>query len=231
VAIGYAVGDLADHERVILQKGSHDNPKTGILGVVGAGTGLGECWVGYNNKGEQEAFPSEGGHADFAPRSDIEIELAHFLRKELGGRVSIERVVSGPGIVNVYRFLLTKYPGESNAKITEKIKTTKEGAAIIAENYDSDGLCKKAFDIFLSAYGCEVGNAVLRYMPAGGMFVAGGIVSKNISKFSAPNSPFVAALKDKGRLSSTEEQYTVSGVTVEDLGLRGAKLVASRLMQ
>jgi len=154
------------------------------------------------------------------------------LRQQFQGRVSIERIVSGPGIVNVYRYLTSKFPEKvSNENMKHEILSQKEGAAIISQNYEKDELCRQAFDIFLSAYGCEVGNAALRFLPDGGIYVAGGIVAKNAAKFTAENSQFRQALHDKGRLSNVAKCYTVYAVLAEDMGIRGAKSVACQLLK
>jgi len=94
-----------------------------------------------------------------------------------------------------------------------------------------DELCKQAFDIFLSAYACEVGNGILRFLPNGGMFVAGGIVAKNVARFTAENSIFKTALIDKGRLTTVAKEFTVYACLAEDLGIRGAAIVASRVLK
>ncbi|EGD78556.1 hypothetical protein PTSG_09250 [Salpingoeca rosetta] len=131
-ANGYGLLTLDTSEYEVLQEGKCD--PTAPIGLIGAGTGLGECFLTSKN-GEYDAFPCEGGHVEFAPRSDIEVEMLQFLSKKFGtqgarGRVSCERIVSGKGIVNVYEFLAHRFPDKVDKKKHEEIMASPEGGRV-----------------------------------------------------------------------------------------------------
>jgi len=228
VAIGYGLLTLKPNETEVIQKG-HIVPNAPIA-CVGAGTGLGECFLTWQNGG-YETWGTEGGHTDFTPRTSIEDELLRFLRNKFSGRVSLERVLSGPGLVNTYEFLTTKFPDKvRDPELKYEILTTKEGAAVISENCAKDLLCQQAMDIMMSVYGCEAGNVGLKYLAHGGIYITGGIAPKNKAHLLDSNSPFLAAFRDKGRLSKVVSQMHVAIVMAEDIGLRGARYVAQGLL-
>lgn len=230
VANGYGLLTL-DHakECICLQKGEYMEgaPKA----CVGAGTGLGECFstAAPEPGASYETFPSEGGHAEFAPRNDLEMELLNFLKKkfEQKHRVSVERVVSGPGLANIYEFLSSKFP----RKVTKQVQQEFDAATdlkgkVVAMHSQKDGqppyceLCDQAMDIFLAAYGSECGVACLKWIPFGGMYVAGGLTPKNIHRLTEANSPFMGAFYDKGRLTPLLRRVPLYAVMVEDIGVR-----------
>lgn len=261
VANGYGVSTLSKQEVITLQKGqsngSHET--NGPIALLGAGTGLGECFLTPDSEtGEMNVFATEGGHVDFAPRTPLELELLTFLHQKLntvssspsntntpsenvgGGsthqndindvpRVSVERLVSGKGLENIYEFLRTKFPDEVNKIHDENyIRSSERGRLIGQEKYNYH-LFKKSLEIMFGIYGGEAGNVALKYLPYGGVYIAGGIAPKNLELISSPTSDFMRRFSDKGRMSSIMTNFPLYIVLKEDLGLRGAHAVASCL--
>lgn len=142
-------------------------------------------------------------------------------------RISVERVVSGRGLANIYAFLSSTRPSAINQLIHDTIvASTEPGRAIAAGAYNCS-LCAATMDIFFDAYATAVGNVALTYLPTGGLYVAGGIAPKNMEYVTAKK--WAEALRRKGRLSGVVGGMRVAVVVKEDLGLRGAHIVATRL--
>jgi glucokinase len=205
------------------------------IALVGAGTGLGECYLTCAD-GRFDCYLSEGGHADFLAKSQLQDELLQFLRTQFGtdgkdARVSVERVVSGKGIVNVYEFLATKFPDKVDGPKHKIISESSEGGRHISKMAFDYPLAGQAMQIVMSAYGVEAGNAALKFLPFGGLYICGGIAPNNMSYIADPNGPFLTGYKDKGRVSKLLTEIPVRIVRSEDLGLRGAHVVATRLLQ
>ena len=240
VGQGYGLLDLNHLEETIeLTPGSYSKlmsedgaPKA----CVGAGTGLGECYLtksSHSPSCSYECYASEGGHVDFTPRSALEVELLDYLKKKFNAqhRVSVERVVSGKGLANVYEFLAKKFPRKkSNDVHDEFVKTDADmkGRVVgVNANKDKpDELCKMAMEIFASAYGSEVANCAVKFIPRGGLYVTGGLTPKNKKYIVGEDTAFMKAFWDKGRLSELLKDIPVFAVMVEDLGLRGARVCA-----
>jgi glucokinase len=166
------------------------------LAVVAAGTGLGEALLVFD--GERHlAVASEGGHADFAPRSDEEIELLRFLRAEFG-RVSSERVLSGPGLHNVYRFARARSGVSEPAWLAERM-AREDPSAVVSELAlaGKDAACVRALALFVSLYGAEAGDLALTALALGGVFVGGGIAPKILPALQS--GAFLEAFNAKGR--------------------------------
>lgn len=222
-AAAYGVLGLPPTDLVVLQ---HGRPRPGHRALIAAGTGLGEAAL-YWDGAVHHAMPSEGGHADFAPRTDREIELLRFLAAEFG-HVSYERVLSGPGLVNVYRFVRERSGDSEPAWLAERF-AREDHAAVISETAlaGGDPRCVEALDLFVSIYGAETGNLALRAVAAGGVFVGGGIAPKIRPRLA--DGRFIAAFRDKGRLASLMEAVPVSLVLNERAPLLGAAEMARRL--
>jgi glucokinase len=234
LAVGYGLLTLShENDCLVLQQG-HRNLSAPIA-CIGAGTGLGQCYLTPSKDGSYQCFPSEGGHAEFAPRDDFEISLLKFLMKKFNQkhRVSIERVISGHGLQNIYEFLCTINPNKIDQNIHKKIEEAGDlKAAIIATNYRHNELCAKAMDTFITAYGAEAGVAALNWLPFGGLYITGGMTPKNIDLIATgPNGKFMTAFKDKGRVSGILEDIPIYAVLVEDVGERGAHLMAYKEFQ
>jgi glucokinase len=202
-------------------------PRRGHMVLIAAGTGLGEALI-VQAEGERHlVVASEGGHTDFAPRDGVEEELLRFLRKE-HGRVSVERVVSGPGLHNVYRFLRDTGWARESPDVAAQLAAG-DPAAVIGEMAlaDRDAICAKALDIFVAAYGAEAGNLALTAMAVGGVFVGGGIAPRILPRLTT--GAFVAAFRDKGRLADMMETIPIRVVLDPRAPLLGAASVAAEL--
>jgi len=173
---------------------------------------------------------SEGGHADFAPRTEIEIDLLRFLAREYG-RVSYERVLSGPGFFNVYRFLRDTGRAPEPAWLAERIAAARDPNSVIgpAARDGRDPLCVATLELFTSVYGAEAGNLALKAMSVGGVYVAGGIAPKFRAKLE--DGAFVAAFRAKGRLGKLMEAMPVHLVLEPRAALLGAARVAQGLLE
>jgi glucokinase len=223
-ANGYGIPELAPESIVTLHEG--DTQAVGHRGLVSAGTGLGECLLVWDGKlGKHLPLPSEGGHADFAARNEIEIALLEYLRRTLKGRVSTERVVSGLGIQNVYAFLRDDRKLEEPAWLRERMAAQDPNAVIgqCAEDGSSE-ICAEAMRIFVSAYGAEAGNLALKVLAAGGIYLGGGVAPKNLKLMQ--NGEFMRAFLDKGRLSPLLEAVPVRVILDETCALLGAAAYA-----
>lgn len=243
VGQGYGLLDLdLDKEVVELIPGSKERmDPTGPKACLGAGTGLGECFLttsSYHPEEGYECFASEGGHADYSPRTDIQVDLLRYLKSkyEEPNRVSIERVVSGKGLANVFEFLAKTYPDKVRLDISEEFQGAKDmQGRVVGTNANADvnpcPLCVESMEIMMSAYGAEASNCAVKFIPTGGLYVSGGLTPKNIKFIQGTDSPFMKAYKDKGRLSDLVNSIPLFAVLVEDLGLRGARVCATRELQ
>ncbi|WP_017300823.1 glucokinase [Nodosilinea nodulosa] len=234
-AVGYGVFGLADEDIYTLQAGDPDS--SAPVAILGAGTGLGQGFA-LATGGQPLVFPSEGGHVDFAPRSELEFQLMRYLTdKHQISRVSVERVVSGQGIVAIYQFLRDREFATETPAIAEAITTwerqtglstkTVDPAAVIAQAAAEgrDRLCQKTMEIFVSAYGAEAGNLALKLLPYGGLYVAGGIAAKNLALIK--EGTFLEAFSHKGRVSPLLDRVPVRIVLNPQVGLIGAALKAA----
>jgi glucokinase len=213
---------LDDTDRVALQTGRFDATAPRV--VLGAGTGLGEALVVMDRDGSR-VLPGEGGHAGFAPRDAREDRLLAWMRLELGGRVSVERVVSGLGLGKIYRFLRDEDGVAESAAVRARLATEDPGAVIGECAVDgSDPLCGDALELFLGAFGAVAGDAAIRTLAYGGVYLAGGIAAKVLPRLAAGG--FIAAFTDKGRMRPIAEAVPVWVVTDGSLGLRGAARAA-----
>ncbi|MGK7892320.1 MAG: glucokinase [Xenococcus sp. (in: cyanobacteria)] len=227
-ANSYGVLGLKDSELETLQVGQISS--NAPIAVIGAGTGLGEGFL-ISQGDNYQVFATEGGHTDFAPRNDLEFNLLKYIRTKLNiSHVSVERIVSGQGIVSIYQFLRdTNFATESSAigeqiSLWEKeINKTIDPGAIISQGADEeDELCLKTMNMFIEAYGAETGNMALKLLPYGGMYIAGGIAAKNLSLMK--NGNFLEAFRDKGRMLPIIERIPLHIVLNSEVGLLGAIL-------
>ena len=223
VATGYGVLALPPTALEPLQRGG---ARQGNMVLIAAGTGLGEALLVWDGQ-RHLVVASEGGHVDFAPRTDLEMELLRFLRKELG-RVSYERVLSGPGLYNVYRFL-RETGGLPEPSWLEDQIATGDPSAVVSEVGLAGGhpLCVQALDLFVSIYGAEAGNLALKALAVGGVFVGGGIAPKIRAKLA--DGTFLTAFGDKGRFAELMASIPVSLMLEPRAALLGAAHVARGL--
>jgi len=195
--------------------------------VFELGSGFDGSCEAYATREQGRLLPraSEGGHADFAPANDEEVALYSYLRERFGGHVSYERVVSGQGIGNVYDFLRESGRAEEPAWLAAARKDGDPQAAIAAADGKAD-IATRALDLFMDVFGAEAGNAALKFMATGGVYVAGGIAPKLRARLA--DGRFLAAFRAKGRLAPVLAQIPVRLVLNERTALLGAALLASR---
>jgi glucokinase len=217
-AYAYGIDALESKDFVTLSEGLED--AEGNRAVISARTGLGVAglyWDGFRH----HPFACEGGHADFAPKDSLQIELLSYLQKKYG-RISCERVLSGPGIRNIYDFLRDSKKAEEPASLRDQISAAHDAPALISKLAieGKSALCEQTMALFASVFGAETGNCALRYMTTGGIFIAGIIAAKNVEKMKEPS--FLQAFLDKGRMSSLLKDMPVKIVLNDDCGLIGA---------
>jgi glucokinase len=195
--------------------------------VVGAGTGLGVGLLTWGGDG-YDAYPSEGGHADFAPVDELQDRLLAHLRRSFG-HVSYERVVSGPGLMRIFSFLQDAGVGLPSKALLDAFNKRSDTAELIAEFALAklDPLAVRALDLFVAVYGAFAGNMAVTTLARGGVFIAGGIAPKIASKLR--DGAFVRAFVSKGRYSELLATIPVHVVMNPQVGLLGALLEARRL--
>jgi glucokinase len=201
--------------------------RKGNMVLIAAGTGLGEAilvWDGARHL----VIASEGGHADFAPRNDLEVDLLRFLQKEFG-HVSYERVLSGPGLYNIYRFLRDTGHALEPQWLGDRLRSG-DPSAVVSEVGLAGGhpLCTTALDLFVSIYGAEAGNLALKALAVGGVFIGGGIAPKISAKLA--DGSLLAAFSDKGRYRDLMGSIPVHLVLDPRAPLLGAAHVARELL-
>jgi glucokinase len=201
--------------------------RPGHRAVIAAGTGLGQAFL-YHHGDRYTPVATEGGHADFAPRSALEDDLLDFLRHRFG-RVSYERIVSGPGLQNVFHFLDEKlgHPvaPEIRARMTQEDPSAVIGGAAVTGTCPT---CREAVDLFLAVYGAQAGNLALTVMATGGVYVGGGIVTKLLPLL--PASGFMAAFVAKGRYEPLMRELPVWVIVNPRTALIGATHAALALL-
>ncbi|PYX19871.1 MAG: glucokinase [Acidobacteria bacterium] len=216
-ANAWGIASLGDQDQIALNRVK--GMPVGNQAVISAGTGLGEAGLFWNGNG-YEIFASEGGHCDFAPRTELEIELLRYLVARFG-HVSFERIVSGPGLVNVYNFLRDTHRGEEPQWLTDELAQGDQAATISrAAVAGKSVLAEHALDLWISIYGAEAGNLALKLMATGGVFLGGGIAPKIVSKLSG--LLFMQAFVSKGRLQPLLESIPVKVITNDKIALFGA---------
>jgi glucokinase len=214
---------LNDAQLLTLNSGKARND--GHRALIAAGTGLGIAGIFYRD-GQYIPMPSEGGHSDFAPHTPQEAELWSYLGKKFGGHVSSERVLSGPGLFNVYSFLRDTGLGEEPAWLAEEIKSGDQTAAVSSAALGNKcELAVQALDMFVSAYGAMAGNLALMLMATGGLYIGGGIAPKIRGKLE--DGTFMKAFTDKGRLSSVVANIPVHVILEDKTALIGAARAAA----
>jgi glucokinase len=176
--------------------------------------------------GRRRIVATEGGHRDFAPHDALQDRLLQFLRTK-HGRVSTERVLSGPGLVNIYRFLVDA----ERLPACAAVEAASEPAPRITEQAlaGAHPTCVKALDVFVDVYGAEAGNVALTVLATGGLFLAGGIAPQVLT-LPGPAARFRRAFEDKGRFKDFLAGVPVWVVTNKDLGLLGAAAEAAALV-
>jgi glucokinase len=216
-AVGHGIGTLGEHDVVTLQRGVPQPRGTRL--VVGAGTGLGVCVLHWQGDG-YAVHASEAGHADFAPLDAAQDALLADLRGAFG-RVSYERVVSGPGLLRIFSHLQGAGAGLPSRALLDAMQKQDEAAAISAFGVDRrDPLAVRALDAFIAVYGAFAGNMALTTLARGGVYIAGGIARQIAAKMA--DGGFLRAFTDKGRFEDLLRRYPLHIVTDPKIGIKGA---------
>jgi glucokinase len=217
-AYAYGIDALESKDFITLSEGAED--AEGNRAVISARTGLGVAgmyWDGFRH----HPFACEGGHADFAPRNKVDMELLTYLQGK-HGRVSCERILSGPGIKNIYDFLRDTKKVDEPKDLREQMKQAPDAPALISK-LAAEGktpICDQTMSLFVTIYGAETGNCALHFMSTGGIFIGGSIAAKNINKMKDP--AFMRSFLDKGRMTPLLKQMPVKIVLNDDSGIIGA---------
>ena len=221
-AVGHGLPLMQGPDLMTLQAG--EAVAHGSIALLGAGTGLGQGYLTWDGD-RYRVHSSEGGHADFAARTDIESDLGRWLHEQYG-HASWERVISGPGLVNVDRFLAQAGTAPESDAVRDEMARDASAAVVTRHGLDgSDALCVKALDMFVGCFGAQAGNVAVSVLATGGMYLAGGIAPR-IAKLLASDL-FLSAFRSKGRLSPVLAKVPVHIIVNPNVGLLGAAVAAA----
>jgi glucokinase len=217
-AYAYGIDGLESKDFITLSEGAEG--AEGNRAVISAKTGLGMAglyWDGFRH----HPFACEGGHADFAPRNELQMELLSYLQKKYG-RISCERILSGPGIKNIYDFLRDAHKAEEPEWLRAQMSAAPDPPALISQMAleNKSTICGQTLSIFVSVFGAETGNCALNFMSTGGIFIGGSIAAKIIRKMNDP--VFLESFLDKGRMATILKDMPVKIVANDDSGIIGA---------
>jgi glucokinase len=223
VAAALGIAYVTPRHVVALARGRAE--RNGPIGVIGAGTGLGQA--GLLAIGERlEVFASEGGHADFGTRTPTEDGLLRFVRRRFG-RVSRDRLLSGGGLTLIYEFLRSESAAEESHRVARELQSEDPASVISRHGLDGDdSLCSKALALFASIYGSEAGNLALQYRATGGVYLAGGIAARILPVLRT--AVFLDAFRKKAPMEDLLSNIPVRVVTDPRVGLYGAAAAAYR---
>ncbi len=225
-AAAYGMLHLQPNEVVQLNPAAQPTRRGNIV-VIAAGTGLGEALLVWDGV-QHHPSASEGGHTDFAPRTDQEIELLRYLRVKFGGHVSYERVLTGPGLQNIYAFLRDTGYAREPEWLAAQLASDDPSATIAQLGLAGrEPLCVATLDLFCAVYGAEAGNLALKGLAIGGVFVGGGIAPKILPAVRAGS--FMRAFTDKGRFADLMHRIAVNVALNPRAPLLGAAHYALRL--
>jgi glucokinase len=221
-ANAYGIEALEPKDIYVLREGNKRVGKNRAL--ISAGTGLGEAPIFFDGKSYIPSA-SEGGHCDFAPRNEDEIELLRFLQVKYGGHVSYERLVSGMGLVNIYEFLIQSNRYKESKVVMEAMQSDDRAEVItgFAKTRKCEA-CIKSVSWFLSIYGSEAGNLALKTLSLSGLYVGGGIAPKLLEQIKV--SDFLHTFSSKGRFKPLLDSIPVYIILHQDTALLGTFLKA-----
>ena len=213
--------------RKLVSLTSRLRPAEGNAALIAAGTGLGMALMLWDGQ-RRHPRASEGGHQAFAPRDDLEIDLLRFLRRR-HGRVSVERVVSGPGLSAIYEFLIGSGRGRKTQRMARRLAQAGDPNAVVAEAglAGTDPTAARALERFVSLYGAVAGDLALVTKATGGLYVGGGIAPKILPALR--RGEFLRAFRDKGRLTPLVERIPVKVLLEPRAALLGAARCAATL--
>ena len=224
VAVGYGVESLGPSDLATLQEGKPE--PQGPIAVMGAGTGLGQGFLIWE-RDHYRVLASEAGHGDFASRGALQAGLLQFLAQQFG-RVSWERLLSGPGLVNGYRYLLASAVAPEQEMVRSEMEQEDPAAVIVRHALaGTDCLSDRALELFCEILGAQAGNLALAVVATGGVYLAGGIAPRIVERLRS--GPFLKGFRDKGRLSELLSRIPVHVTINPNVALLGAAAVAGRL--
>jgi glucokinase len=216
-AAAHGLDELQPEDCAILNEGAPG--ASGNRAIVAAGTGLGEAGLFWDGTAHRP-FGTEGGHASFAPADPLQADLLRFLARD-GGHVSWERVLSGPGLLNVYTFLRDADHGGETPALAERLRRDDPPAVITDAALKGESpLCIRAVELFAALYGAEAGNLALKIMATGGVWLGGGIAPRILPFLKTP--AFREAFASKGRMRPLLETMPVRVILRNDVALLGA---------
>jgi glucokinase len=222
VATAEGIPLLTDDQVVTLHPGAPGKAgQEGNRVLIAAGTGLGTSLLPAID-GKWVPVPSEGGHADFAPRNDDEIGLLRHLQARLGGRVSVERLVSGPGLFHLYEYLRDSGHAPESPEVRAALDRSDDPVPVIGESGLAHrcSLCSRALDLFVAGYGAAAGNLALVGTATGGVYVGGGIAPKILPRIQ--EGGFLRAFLDKGRFTDFLDAIPVRVILEPRTAMYGA---------
>ena len=214
-ATAYGLAMLTDKDTVVIHKGS-DTP-SGNAAIIAPGTGLGEAGLYFDGK-IFHPFATEGGHCDFASRDKTDFELYEYLQNKFG-HVSYERVICGPGILNIYQFLKEEKKLEEPAWLTDEMNKD-DDASIISKHVEQSHLCDETMRLFIRFLAHESANLVLKMKATGGLFIGGGIAPQIIPLFE--KYQFNGSFINSGRMNHLLEKVTVRIILNTKTAILGA---------
>jgi glucokinase len=222
-AVGHGVTRLGPNDVVALQKGLP--VPDGAIALLGPGTGLGQAMLIRGPAGYR-VVPSEGGHATLAARNEVEWGLVRFLGEKYGSHVSYERAISGPGLVDIFQYVVARSLAPASASVTDEMKTEPPAAVITRHAMaDSDPACVMAADLMVAIFGSQAGNFALTALATGGVYLAGGVSRRILPLLQ--RGRFLEHFTAKGRFSHLLSVVPVNVITTDDVGLLGAAAVAA----
>jgi glucokinase len=221
-ANAYGIAGLKPEDFVMLNKG--EEGAIGNAAIISAGTGLGEAELFWDGN-RHLPIASEGGHADFAPRTDLDIELLVYLRKRFG-QVDWEAVLSGPGSFHIYEFLRDTGRGKEPQWLAAELHSEEPPKVITRTALEGkNAMCVKALEMFVSYYGAEAANLALKTLAVGGMYIGGGIAPKIIEKLK--DGTFMKAFIGQGRMKDLLAAMPVRVIMNDKTALIGAARCAA----
>lgn len=221
-----AILHLSHEDLIVLHAGEPSETEEKKFAMLAPGTGLGQGFLVINSNGKH-VLASEGGHVDFSPCNNLEIELFNYLKNKFG-HVSYERILSGPGLVNIYNFLKDTNHADEPEELTKRFQNEDQAAVISNAGQAAEfEICVKALDIFVSVLGAQAGNLVLALLTTSGVYLGGGIPPKIHEKLM--EGAIVASYLNKGRLSYLVEKTPLYIVRDDYAALLGAASIAGEL--
>ena len=221
-ANAHGIHGLTPKDFVTLNPGEED--AVGNAAIISAGTGLGEAGLFWDGN-RHLPIASEGGHSDFAPRTDLDLELLIYLRKRFG-QVDWEAVLSGPGQYHIYEFLRQRNGNKEPAWLAAELRSEEPPKVITrAALEDKDHRCVQALELFVDYYGAEAANLALKVLATGGVYIGGGIAPKIISRLT--DGRFMKAFIGEGRMKTMLAAMPVRVIMNDKTALIGAARFAA----